>query len=370
MFDFCLLTKSQLVRPRPLCLLVALTLYVPLSTAHAADKQPNLADSSATKDSSKMNDIPPRLQWTANYGYCGETALISAGLYYGQYVSQFDTREIASPNVNQSKRGSQLLLGVNDGATAARMHLKSVEWDSVTTPNANKFLAWVKGNVLSGYPVIIGVYENLSRFEDSEDENAGDNEYDHIVPVIGVSSTGPASQSAVYHADDIITFSDNGLWSPDGQPAYLYRFEFGAFQSSRQEANNETRPVYSLPRGGKNYGVAITGIIDQDGKTLPVRLTTDVNEELPAMGAGSNTRPASAKVNLTATVSGLTPGVTYTLYRYDSFDKVPESAFNKRASMADKQWEINIKTGSTYVLKETIRSDQVAVYRAVPVTAP
>jgi len=28
-------------------------------------------------------DIPPRYQWNANNGYCGEVAFISVGLYYG-----------------------------------------------------------------------------------------------------------------------------------------------------------------------------------------------------------------------------------------------------------------------------------------------
>nr|BFE98155.1 hypothetical protein GCM10020185_86910 [Pseudomonas brassicacearum subsp. brassicacearum] len=79
----------------------------------------------------------------------------------------------------------------------------------------------------------------------------GDGEYDHIVPVIGVSSTKPVTQPATYYADDVITFSDNGLWSPNGKPAYLYRFKFGAFQANREEANDESRPVYSLPGGGK-----------------------------------------------------------------------------------------------------------------------
>ncbi len=32
-------------------------------------------------------DIPPRFQWNANNGYCGEVSFISAGLYYGQYCS-------------------------------------------------------------------------------------------------------------------------------------------------------------------------------------------------------------------------------------------------------------------------------------------
>lgn len=32
-------------------------------------------------------DIPPRYQWNANNGYCGEVSFISVGLYYGQYCS-------------------------------------------------------------------------------------------------------------------------------------------------------------------------------------------------------------------------------------------------------------------------------------------
>ena len=34
-------------------------------------------------------DMPPRLQWNTNYGYCGEVSLISAGLFFGQYCSQY-----------------------------------------------------------------------------------------------------------------------------------------------------------------------------------------------------------------------------------------------------------------------------------------
>ena len=44
----------------------------------------------------KYLPIPPRRQWEGNGGYCGETVMISAGLYYGQYVSQYDARAFAS----------------------------------------------------------------------------------------------------------------------------------------------------------------------------------------------------------------------------------------------------------------------------------
>ncbi|MGY2162108.1 hypothetical protein HX799_07840 [Pseudomonas tolaasii] len=315
------------------------------------------------------NDIPPRLQWTANYGYCGEVAFISAGLYYGQYVSQYDARALASPGVDQSHAGSQLLPGVNDVAAAARMHLQAQPWNSVSTPNANHFLTWVKGNVLAGYPVIIGVYENMHAFEGSDDTEAGDAQYDHIVPVIGVASKHPFTSPPSYYADDVLTLSDNGLWSPDGAPVYRYHFPFGEFQASREAANAPSRPVYSLPRD-KQFGVAVTGIIDHDGQTLPVRLWTDVNAEEPAMAQHGNKRPPSAPLTLTLTISDLKPDVSYSLYRYDHFAAVPDAAFNANASRAAQHWKIKIKTGSTYTLKETIRSDEVAVYRAVPDSAP
>ncbi|WP_448112147.1 C39 family peptidase [Mesorhizobium amorphae] len=319
---------------------------------------------------SKTNDIPPRLQWEANYGYCGEVSLISAGLYYGQYVSQYDARAIASKNTNQSKEGSQLLLGVNDSYAATQMHLTAIAWKNTASSNTNNFLAWVKENVASGYPVVIGVYYNQRSFGVSNDPNAGDDEYDHIVPVTGVSSKHPLTKPSVYYADDEITFSDNGLYTPNGKPTYIYGSAFGSFQASRKEANSKAHPDYSLARGGSNYGIAITGIIDRDGQTLPVRLSTNVNYEKPAMREGSNTRPASQDLTLTITVSGLQPGVSYNLYRYSSFQSVPNSAFNASAAKASKKWKINIKSGSSASMTEKIRSDEIAVYRAVPETAP
>lgn len=347
----------------------ALTLCTQLPSAYAAIVDSSTSGS-AQKIYSKTNDITPRLQWTANFGYCGEVALISAGLYYGQYVSQYDARSIASKNINQSKEGSQLLIGANDAYAAAQMHLNAVEWKSVTTSTANNFLAWVKENVVAGYPVIIGIYENHHSFDGSNDENAGDAEYDHIVPVTGVSSKNRLTKPSVYYNDDMIAFSDNGLWSPTGQPTYLYHYAFESFQANRKEANSKSHPVYSLARGGSNYGVAITGIIDHDGKTLPVRLSTDLNYEKPVMQEGSNNRPAPMDLTLTITVSGLEPGTSYNLYRYNSFKSVPNSAFNGNASKADKKWKLNIKSGSTYSMKEKISSDQTAIYRAVPDTSP
>ncbi|MFM7146345.1 MAG: hypothetical protein ACKOW5_08410, partial [Actinomycetales bacterium] len=122
------------------------------------------------------------MQWNANYGYCGETSLISAGMFYGQYTSQWTARSLASPGVAQTDRESQLLLGVNDMTAANRMKLSAVTFDSDQQTSTRQFLTWITSMVLRDHPVIIGLLLNMRR---SDGELPGDAEYDHIVPVLG-----------------------------------------------------------------------------------------------------------------------------------------------------------------------------------------
>lgn len=53
----------------------------------------------------------------------------------------------------------------------------------------------------------MAVYENQVDFYKSTGANDGDSSYDHIVPILGFSSL---YNDSLYHADDIIYFSDNG----------------------------------------------------------------------------------------------------------------------------------------------------------------
>ena len=314
--------------------------------------------------------LPPRIQWNANYGYCGETAFVSAGLYYGQYISQYDARAIASKNTRQSLESSQLLLGVNDVAAAKAMHLNATAFNTAKQPTSRAFLTWVKSNVVAGSPVVIGVFANQSRFYGTANLNAGDTEYDHIVTVTGITSTRSLTGPTTYYADDVLTFNDGGLWTgTNGQPQNSFSYSFGTFATTRQKANSKTGAVYSL-KNGADYGIAITGIIDLNRDTVPVRLTTSVNAETPTMVDGSNTRPAAKPVTLTITVSSLKPGTTYNLYRYSSMANVPDSTFNANAAKAAQKWTITIPSGSTYTMTQTINSNEIAVYRAVPAGAP
>lgn len=314
------------------------------------------------------NDIPPRLQWNANFGYCGETSLVSAALYYGTYLSQYTARALASPGIAQSRAGSQLLLGVNAGRAARALHLTTRAWQPPAGATTAQFLTWVKRDVAAGFPVIIGVYNNEYLLYGKTDPNAGDPSYDHIVPVNAIVSHSPRGDGA-YDPRDAIRFSDNGLYTPNGRPTYIYTYAFGSFAADRAQANAPTQPIYSLPAGTRDYGLAVTGIDDPGHETLPVRIATSTNAERPAMRNGSNRRPTPEPLRLTVTVSGLHAGASYEIYRYDTPSAVPNRDFNARAGAASQRRRI-VARGATFRFTVRIVSDATVVYRAVPADGP
>ena len=317
---------------------------------------------------SVSNPIPPRIQWNENYGYCGETSFISAGLYYGQYLSQYDARAIASPGTPQYKESSQLLIGVNDTSAAAKMRLTYTEWTPDPQSTVSSFLQWVKSQVIQGHPVAIGIYENNYRFYGFTNPNAGDPDYDHIVDVTGITSHHPLTLPATYYPTDVLTFNDNGLWTGGGQQN-TFSYPFASFQATRRQANAKTGHVYSLPDAVANDGIALTGIADHDQETVPVRVATSLNYERPHIGHHSNTRPKPMALTLTVTVAGLQTGTAYNLYRYNSMSSVPNTAFNQHKSVASQSWAFTA-TGATHILTQLIQSNNQVIYRAVPASAP
>lgn len=241
------------------------------------------------------------------------------------------------------------------------MHLQAVEWSG---SGSDEFVAWIKQNIAAGRPTIVGVFMNQFSFYGTN--SGGYPDYDHIVPFYGAESSHAITDPS-YYTDDVLLFSDNGLYTPSGPPIYLFSGTADALQLTRAQANLAASPTYSIPTGTADYGVAIAGVTDPNGETLPVRVATSVNFESPEVHG--NTRPAGSPLALTVTVSGLQTGVAYTLYRYSSFAVVPDSSFNASASNASTSWSF-VASGGTFVATDQILSSDVAVYRAVPSSGP
>ena len=372
----------------------------------------------------------PRLQWTANNGYCGEMSLITAGMRFGQYYSQYDVRNVVAltqkgPNgctgtqcqsdpTATAPQQQQLLVGVNDMSTATALNLAS-RWYSGTgdsRPAGNRhtedFLSWIKAQVRMGYSVSFGVYD--ASFWQVPNTPAGQLTYDHIVSVHSLSSNFDDTD---YHADDVLTISDHGLYSGGvpGQGGYsaqsvkssasttlpLWKFQFGEpIVHTRVGCNRQTLYPYCVPNPGNitsggNWAIAYLGSLDN--QTYPVSLSTAVNSEggmdgtrnstfCPGgaspdytccngcMPEGSYERPPSSTVQqpLTVTVRGLTPGVQYYLYRFNSWQMLPPTnpptPMNFRVTSKAAQTTLFVPSGTTYSTTYIAALGEQVIFRA------
>jgi len=294
-------------------------------------------------------DVPERLQWHQNYGYCWETSFISIGLGLGQYTSQYKMRHLTHPHLQQSDPKSQLLLGVSRTEDIAdKVHYKHSEYSECTS-EAKNFLKWIKTQLYKGHGVIIGVYLNENLFYKHQNSKEtlcnygkkkssclkeqscvpnkdgqgfceyGDPEYDHIVIVASLATKKPCMDinSCEYDDEDIITISDHGLYSSEceygnesmGCPGeqlklceqdftskykYLYSYKFKDFLKSRKEANQIDGPVYSLSNmsySGQNclgnYGIAIHGL-KGNSELLPITVKVSKNFECDMIQEGTS----------------------------------------------------------------------------------
>ncbi len=350
---------------------------VATSTGYALDEAcSNTGAVGETLPKKIIHAIPAREQWNANSGYCGETSILSAGLYYGQYVSQYDARVLANINFpTKIMQANEILIGdINDSSvynnitnSAINMHLNYEEFNNI--PHADRtsqeFLTWIKRMLIGGYPTIIGVYENSSVFGQSPP----DPEYDHIVPIFGIESQHNLNENPVtYYADDVIFLHDNGLFTGTGySPQGCYQYEVGPFQKSREGADSPNAKVYSVSDNANkkgNYGIAITGVKGIGIK--PITIQTNPNYEIPKMQHQSNTRPAPELMTLTIVVSNLTPNTSYTLLRYSNFNQLPiNDDFSNSYGNPTSQCKIWITSGNTFTKSVQIYSNTMAIYRAV-----
>eukprot|EP00042_Codosiga_hollandica_P022610 m.85050 g.85050 ORF g.85050 m.85050 type:complete len:394 (-) comp50854_c0_seq1:81-1262(-) len=315
--------------------------------------------------------IPARLQWPQNHGYCGEVSVLSGGLHFGQYVSQYTARSLASHKPHHLYE-SQLLLEGNDLQAANAMKLRASKFVSLQPLSADdhagnkEYLVWVRQECGQGHAVTIGVFMNHYHFYGfTSNLNAGEADYDHIVPVVGITSRYPLSDTR-FHGEDIVHFSDNGIFQSYGRVPYMFSMSFSELLCTRAQANAVQAPVYTVPAAVPNQGIAIHGIQDEFGETIRVQVFTSDNSE-PEIEQGCDDAPEPAPLTLTVRLTGLQPGVPYRLYQYDTFDAVPTSAFQAHEANAVAKWDVLSGQGSEHEQQVQILSSQTAVFRAVQV---
>jgi hypothetical protein len=296
-----------------------------------------------------------------------------------------------------------------------------------------QYMSWVKQEVIAGDQVTIAVLLN----------GGSDPQYDHEVAVIKIGTNHSPADSTYYPDDVVYfddhgnytlagdKFTSNPAIPPGagydstGCTPYVFGYSFGSLANTRAGANRNHAQGYSIIipgartirayTGGSgydtvpivgphNYGFSVAGPEDPTSVTLPVALTiagptvtggstnpfdpvAGYDYENPMIGRSvwgrscTNKPPKEWMTNLVlqATVSGLTPGVSYNLYEYEFSSvegegagaalAVPVEDFNANASMATHVTTFTA-VGNTFEQTVTTTSDKIVVFRCVPVNAP
>ena len=296
------------------------------------------------------------------------------------------------------------------------------------------YMSWVKKELIAGHQVTVGVlwkYGNDPQYDHEVTViKIGTNHsptdptyYPDDVLYIDDHGLYDLSGKKLSNYNTAIPY---GAVNTNQCTPYIFAYTFGSLAQSRNTASTGTAQAYSIiipgspantyagsdgfkgtvPITGHNYAFSVAGAIDQSmggPYLLPVQVTipaptlTNGTPNPPDPTAGwqyensmigtsltgtscTNTPPLYWMIiSLKATVSGLTPGVMYNLYEYDFNSvlgtglaaalQVPTMNFNANNAMATSVTQFKA-TGTTYSQTVTRTSNQVVVFRAVPVTAP
>jgi len=237
-------------------------------------------------------NVPPRYMWGLpddtgweSPGYCGETSIQSAGLLFGNYISQ----EV----VHQAGGGTELLVGTgNDIKAAAALSFNYASFNTATPkPQASAFNTWMKTYLDRGAVVITGFY----------DTNGANLEYDHIMPIIGYSQSSGVINGLYYNdlVNDFVSYTQG-------------------FSRSRKQCSSGTSP-WCLPSNAL-YGLTILG--NKFPGSVPAQLFMDTWNE-PDWGSVNGLHEKPIATSGTLVVSNLALYSGYSCLRFDSPARIP-----------------------------------------------
>lgn len=285
-------------------------------------------------------DAPPRYMWGWGpdlHGYCGSTSFQTNGIYWGEWLSSEKVRDAAGE--------AELLIAVNDVKAAKALKFEYEEWDyNSGNPQGPNFVAWLRQHIDQGHLAAIGVFEQVPD---------GDPDYDHIVPVIGYQYDASSGETTgIYY---------NDLWSPESRMLRVPD-DISTRNQCSQSAPPEQPYTFCLTKK-VDYGIAFLGNVDTFSETYRMTLIMPSWTE-PDYGKEDRVNAQPVLFTVSATVSGLRVGASYTVYRFDSYTTLPKSNFS--SGPFTNSWSFTA-TSQLHQLNDfdTFLSNSTIFYRAV-----
>ncbi|UJR17124.1 hypothetical protein I4U23_004020 [Adineta vaga] len=303
-------------------------------------------DSEVLDQRTILLDIPPRLQWENGNGFCGEVTIQSFGLYYGAWISQKLVRDINQGEYLLEKTSMDDCRTPYNTLSILGFTYNVWDWKNSSQPQFRDYCCWMKKSIIQGYPVMFVVY--LRYFHQKD--------YDHVMPAFGIRFRDENN----YDPTDVLTYCN--LYHERLIERKMNEQDLGATRKTCQKHCGE---------GGCipldiDYGIAFTGILDEDHVTLPVRLSVSASNE-PNTHPAYNEQPI--EMDGIVTIRNLTIDRVYVLLRYSSYAYVPTKGTidDFLSSNFDEKHEFMAKdTIYIYTDPKKIPSTGSVYYRCVP----
>jgi hypothetical protein len=282
-------------------------------------------------------NLTARRRWDNNNGYSGEVSIQTVALYYGAWISQKTIRDSV---------GSELLPGANMEAalTALRFKFESMGGSFQQQASFTTFMTWMKGQLISGSPVIFTTYISGGK----------DPDYDDILPAFGVKEAAPGTPG--YHGSDVLYYFNNFEQK-------TITHSFASLEGTRSSCSQSASAGGCISSSGAR-GIAIKGILDEGQVTLPVQLSVDSWSE-PNVSLGESPGQMQGKVS----ISGLTAGKKYALLRFNHYPSLPVSgtAADFLAATPFSRFDFTAEAEQyVYNDPQPIQSNGSVYYRVVP----
>lgn len=334
-------------------------------------------------------DIPPRRMWGwggDSRGYCGETSLQMCGIYFGNWIS--------SEIIRYAANNEELLIGDStdpneDNDIQAAQNLKFT-YERFSSKYSNKFTEWVKNHIDAGHPIILGWYQYHKPYEEADDD------YDHIMPIIGYSIDQSKQINGFYFYD--LYLKNYSLIQGSTYQHFINTFfksrketkrltyykvpnsvgldstiDLPGFNSNKKNSNFKMYAfTYAIPKK-KIYALAITGIQNKN-KTELFRTKLSVNHwHEPDWSIENQLNQKPINLELTATVYELTPGQSYSILRFEpkinktkgiiNTNTIPTSNYNN--SPYTQKIDFTAVSSTEKINLGFIQSDKAYFYRTI-----
>jgi hypothetical protein len=292
--------------------------------------------------------IKPRQQWNIAGGFCGSISIQVLLMAHGAWISEDLVRKanIGAQCFGHSEPNEGCEVGPENYAeTAEGLRLKYDVWDySQPKPQATAFKAWLKSHLAQGAPVMWAPMEKGEYPHQPYGSKSvpGGGAFDHHEPIIGIGSNHNLSDTTVYDDDWILHYSNQDL-----MPYYR---TFSSLEDELHMNGNcdnastiyPNREAFPCFYNQVTYGLAVFGF-DVQAPTLPVQIDVDHQIE-PNVRSHEKPLPFQA----TVTISRLTAGKSYILYRYSGINSFPDKDFEKGY---DHKIAF-VASNSTYIFKD------------------